>query len=268
MLNIEFCVWLLSTDYVCVLDLDWFELTLRLCNTAQFEEESQKVFTLTSQHSFSHLSLSLTHTIMHAHTSKPILSLFLSLTHTHTLSQQLFSHLPELSLECSSNILQIHTCVDSCVALRDLLVYLASDGDLRAHQAEDSRSSDLATGDDNSVRVAPHSSTSLPSSTSLDVDDLMTDAMEDSSVATPTPPSSVKPVSSGLIPPTASTGHDRVSSKSKMQVHTYICTYIHIHVLYTQFTHATHTHTHTQTQTHKCMHRHTAMFLMLFCKIT
>lgn len=32
-----------SLDYVCVLDLDWFELTLRLCNTAQFEEESQKV---------------------------------------------------------------------------------------------------------------------------------------------------------------------------------------------------------------------------------
>jgi autophagy-related protein 2 len=75
----------LSEDYVCVLDLDWFELTLRLCNTAQFEEESQK----------------------------------------------LFSHLPDISLECSSNVLQIHTCVDSCIALRDLLIYLASDGDLR-----------------------------------------------------------------------------------------------------------------------------------------
>ena len=32
-----------SSDYVCVLDMDWFELTLRLCNSAQFEEESQKV---------------------------------------------------------------------------------------------------------------------------------------------------------------------------------------------------------------------------------
>ena len=47
---------------------------------------------------------------------------------------QLFSHLPEVSLECSSNVLQIHTCIDSCVALRDLLVYLASDGDLREQQ--------------------------------------------------------------------------------------------------------------------------------------
>ena len=32
-----------SLDYVCVLDLDWLELTLRLCNTAQFDENSQKV---------------------------------------------------------------------------------------------------------------------------------------------------------------------------------------------------------------------------------
>lgn len=39
------CCVLSSQDYVCVLDLDWFELTLRLCNTAQFEEESHKVCT-------------------------------------------------------------------------------------------------------------------------------------------------------------------------------------------------------------------------------
>ena len=39
--------------------------------------------------------------------------------------------MPDVSLECSSNVLHIHTCVDSCVALRDLLVYLATDGDLR-----------------------------------------------------------------------------------------------------------------------------------------
>lgn len=52
------------------------------------------------------------------------------------LRMQLFSHMPDVSLECSSNVLQIHTCVDSCIALRDLLVYLASDGDLHPRPSE------------------------------------------------------------------------------------------------------------------------------------
>ncbi len=33
-------------------------------------------------------------------------------------------------MECSSNVVHLRTCVDSCVALRDLLVYLACNGDL------------------------------------------------------------------------------------------------------------------------------------------
>lgn len=41
-----------------------------------------------------------------------------------------------MSLECSSNILHLRTCVDSCIALRDLLVYLATNGDLRPHSQE------------------------------------------------------------------------------------------------------------------------------------
>ena len=42
--SLSFCLSVFSSsDYVCVLDLDWFELTLRRCNKAQFEEESQKV---------------------------------------------------------------------------------------------------------------------------------------------------------------------------------------------------------------------------------
>lgn len=96
------------SDYVCVLDLDWFELTLRLCNTAQFEEESKKV-------------------PLHIQYCMWVCACLLLCV----LCTQLFSHLPDISLECSSNVLQIHTCVDSCIALRDLLVYLANDGDLQ-----------------------------------------------------------------------------------------------------------------------------------------
>ena len=65
-----------------------------------------------------------------------------------SLCLQLFSHLPDISLECSSNVLQIHTCVDSCIALRDLLVYLASDGDLRPQlKAARETNSSQATND-------------------------------------------------------------------------------------------------------------------------
>ena len=44
---------------------------------------------------------------------------------------QLFARLPDISVECSSNVVHLRTCADSCIALRDLLVYLATNGDLQ-----------------------------------------------------------------------------------------------------------------------------------------
>lgn len=45
--------------------------------------------------------------------------------------EQLFSQMPDISVECSSNVVHLRTCADSCIALRDLLVYLATNGDLQ-----------------------------------------------------------------------------------------------------------------------------------------
>ncbi len=81
--------------FVCVLEMEWFELTLRLCNNDQLEGAEDS---------------------------------------------KLFSRLPDLSLDCSCNSLHLRTCIDSCIALRDLLVYLATCGDLRTpHSAEEGR---------------------------------------------------------------------------------------------------------------------------------
>ena len=33
----------LFTDYVCVMELDWFQMTLRLCNNAEGDSDYQKV---------------------------------------------------------------------------------------------------------------------------------------------------------------------------------------------------------------------------------
>ena len=44
--------------------------------------------------------------------------------------------MPDVSVECSSNVVHLRTCVDTCIALRDLLVYLATNGDLQEVQEE------------------------------------------------------------------------------------------------------------------------------------
>ena len=50
---------------------------------------------------------------------------------------QLFSRLPDVSIECSSNVVHFRTCVDSCTALRDLVLHLASHGDLQPPPLEE-----------------------------------------------------------------------------------------------------------------------------------
>ena len=96
---------------------------------------------------------------------------------------QLFSHLPEVSLECSSNVLQMHTCVDSCIALRDLLVYLASDGDLRPLSSE-ARERGTTTPPNSSLVPSSYPPSSSPPS--QDIGDLMSEAMDDTPQTTPT----------------------------------------------------------------------------------
>ncbi|KAL5463584.1 hypothetical protein EMCRGX_G032495 [Ephydatia muelleri] len=72
----------LQKESVCVVEVDLFDLTLRVCSVSP-EMNSHKLFTG-----------------------------------------------PEIALECSNNNIHIRTCVDSCVALRDLAMYVVSCGDL------------------------------------------------------------------------------------------------------------------------------------------
>lgn len=39
--------------------------------------------------------------------------------------------MPEMSLEFTNNLIEFRTCVDTCAALRDLIEYIASYGDIR-----------------------------------------------------------------------------------------------------------------------------------------
>ena len=45
--------------------------------------------------------------------------------------------MPDVSLECVSNIVHFRMCVDSCIALRDLLVYFTSRQDLNQLDSTD-----------------------------------------------------------------------------------------------------------------------------------
>ena len=40
-------------------------------------------------------------------------------------------NMPVISLEFSNNLVELRTCVDTCAALRDVMQYIASYGDLR-----------------------------------------------------------------------------------------------------------------------------------------
>lgn len=180
-----------------------------------------------------------------------------------TLCVQLFSHMPDVSLECSSNVLQIHTCVDSCTALRDLLVYLANDGDLqpRPSEARDHSRRNPAVVKEPTLWVlcpSEYSSTvfqssnsatnltsgtvppssSLPSASSLhtpsssasmDIGDLLSDAMDDLPLPSPHVPGGTAGGShtsvigaEGTLQShmTAWESERTVTSKNKMQVYT------------------------------------------------
>lgn len=127
--------------FVCVLEMEWFELTVRLCDNTQLGEEYH----------------------------------------------QLFARLPDISVECSSNVVHLRTCADSCIALRDLLVYLATNGDLQAPQA--AKEGGLRDYSSLGHEFSSLSSQGSPPSNSgspltsltdtADIGDLISDAMED-----------------------------------------------------------------------------------------
>lgn len=50
---------------------------------------------------------------------------------------QLFSHIPEVDLQCSGSELHMMFCVDSCSVFRDLMIYLAENRDLKEEIIED-----------------------------------------------------------------------------------------------------------------------------------
>ncbi|XP_064403938.1 autophagy-related protein 2 homolog B-like isoform X2 [Halichondria panicea] len=125
--------------FVCVVEMEWFECTLRLCSNDLLGEEDQ----------------------------------------------ELFSRLPDLSLECSSNVIHLRTCVDSCIALRDLLVYMATHGDLQTpHSVVDQRDYSSLGHEHSSINSQGSSASGSSPLTSLtettNIGDLISDAMEDS----------------------------------------------------------------------------------------
>ena len=106
----------MCAGFVCVLEMEWFECTLRLCSNDELGEDDQK----------------------------------------------LFSRLPDLSLECSSNVIHLRTCVDSCIALRDLIVYLATHGDLQTpHSVVDQRDYSSLGHEHSSINSQVHTVASI-----------------------------------------------------------------------------------------------------------
>ena len=93
-----------SAHSVCVLDVEWLEINLRLCDNQLMDNDTfQKV----------------------------LLKAILTWGYDNVMCVcQLFSKLPDVSVECTSNILHLRMCADSCIALCDLLLYMSSQQDL------------------------------------------------------------------------------------------------------------------------------------------
>ena len=146
----------LKKESVCVVEMNLFDLTLRVCSVSP-EMNAHKLFTG-----------------------------------------------PDIALECSNNTIHIRTCVDSCVALRDLAMYVVSVGDLNPQLV--TRGVDRSTSGtiSSTTHHSPPSSLGALGSPSISeqheegtIGDLMCDAMvEDvkrpSSIGTEAPPHKAK----------------------------------------------------------------------------
>ena len=107
--------------------------------------------------------------------------------------------MPDVSLECASNVVPLRLCRDSCVALCDLLLYLSSQRDLspppplRQHLPPAMRPSHTASqpGEGEGEREGEGEG---DREKTVDIGDLISDAMEDAS------PTGVAKVPSHFLP--------------------------------------------------------------------
>ena len=98
MMSRNFCF--ISAEWVCVMEMDWFEMTLRLCNNAQCEGDYQKVeLAAADAHQFECLSTS-----SFLHPSFPHLFIFISLSPPIPLSPHPSLPLPSLPLSLSPSV--------------------------------------------------------------------------------------------------------------------------------------------------------------------
>lgn len=109
------------------------------------------------------------------------------------ISLQLFSKMPDVSIECASNVVHFRLCEDSCVALCDLVHYISSQQDLTHPPPTLNTTADYCTLPSSPPTPLPSTSTPLGSASGsachdfaegggdTDIGDLISDAMEDSS---------------------------------------------------------------------------------------
>ncbi|XP_032478666.1 autophagy-related protein 2 homolog B isoform X4 [Phocoena sinus] len=105
---------------------------------------------------------------------------------------------PHFELHCSSDVVHIRTCSDSCAALMNLIQYIASYGDLHVADKADVKSG----APQRKMKVDPAGRSSsrgpvLPEADQQILRDLMSDAMEE--IDTQEAAASVKPQSNGVL---------------------------------------------------------------------
>uniref|UniRef100_A0A8B9LWH5 Autophagy related 2B n=1 Tax=Astyanax mexicanus TaxID=7994 RepID=A0A8B9LWH5_ASTMX len=87
---------------------------------------------------------------------------------------------PRFELRCSSDVIHIRTCSDSCAALMNLIQYIASYGDLLPPSKQESRSSTpKQRAKSDVVSQPPSQAPLLPEAEQQMLQDLMSDAMEE-----------------------------------------------------------------------------------------
>ncbi|XP_058423633.1 autophagy-related protein 2 homolog B isoform X2 [Diceros bicornis minor] len=103
---------------------------------------------------------------------------------------------PRFELHCSSDVVHIRTCSDSCAALMNLIQYIASYGDLHAAHKAEVKPGAPQREVDSSGRSSSRGPI-LPEADQQILRDLMSDAMEEIDMQQAT--SSVKPQSNGVL---------------------------------------------------------------------
>lgn len=98
--------------------------------------------------------------------------------------------MPDVSLECTSNVLHFRLCRDSCVALCDLVLYLSSQRDLAPPPEQQPSAAAIAAAADDDLEtrgstVAHAAAKGESVGQAANIGDLISDAMDDTSPSTP-----------------------------------------------------------------------------------